>query len=667
MALAAGAFDPIHILKGKMMSNLNESVVDAADTLSGDAPYVKKAGRIIGSLLVTLALAEALDLYRKVGLVLIKEQLLAVILGLALATVFIVRPFKRDAVRSYVPWYDMVAAVLAFGACLYVAVFYIDVMDTLFDKPLSSVAVGAIIIASVAECLRRTAGPLLFGFVLFFLAFGLVGQLIPGHFQGRDVAIDRLLIYVGIDSNGLIGLPISVVVSIVIAFIFFGNLLNASGGANFFTEISTALMGGYRGGSAKIAVVASSLFGSISGSAVSNVVSTGVITIPMMKKGGYPADKASAIEAVASTGGQLMPPMMGAAAFLMAEFLQVPFTDIILAALIPAVLYYVSLFIQADLYAARENVTPVDEQKFNTLEVLAKGWMYLSPFAVILIGLFTFNLRPQTAAMWAIGVIIPLALFWGYRGVRMPWQKFFVALGDTGIAVTNLLMVSAMAGVVIGVLNITGLGFALTQAIVQLSGGNLAVILLMAGAISIVLGMGMPTVGVYLLLATLVVPSMVEAGVPPIASHMFAFYFGILSMITPPVAAAAFAAATVGKADFIRTGFAAVAFGWPAYVVPFIFATSPEMLWQGTPLEIARIAVVSLAGVWLISSGWIGYNAGRMSTLWRLAFVVAGVACLLPGNTIPYGEIIDIAGLGAGAALMLVRRASAQKGDVANV
>ena len=630
-----------------------------------DNPRIMQIAKIMGGTLVCLALAEALDLYRTVGLVLIKEQLLAVILGLALAIVLVAKPFVRNSPRPQVPWYDVAAAVLCFGACLYVAVFYLEIVDTLFERPTASVVSGTIIIAGVAECLRRTAGPLLFGFVLFFLAFGLMGHLIPGHFQGRDVDLDRLMIYVGLDSNGIIGLPIGVVVSIVIAFIFFGSLLNASGGSGFFTEISTALMGRYRGGSAKIAVVASSLFGSISGSAVSNVVSTGVITIPMMKKGGYPSEKAGAIEAVASTGGQLMPPMMGAAAFLMAEFLSVPFTDVILAALIPAVLYYVSLFIQADLYAGRESIKPAEDVSLRALEVLSKGWPYIIPFFVIIFGLFQLNLRPQTAAMYAVGVTIPIALVWGYRGVRMPWQKIFSALGTTGVAVTNLLMVSGMAGVVIGVLNITGLGFALTQAIIQLSGGNLAIILLMAGAISIILGMGMPTVGVYLLLATLVIPSMVEAGVPPIAAHMFAFYFGILSMITPPVAAAAFAAATVAKSDFLRTGFAAVAFGWPAYVVPFIFALSPEMLWQGTPFEIARIFLLSVVGVFLISAGWIGFWAGRMGVPWRMAFVVAGVACLLPGSTIPGGTALDVFGLIVGA-LMIGARSMMNRGVAAD-
>lgn len=637
------------------MPSSEELMADTAEHIKQDNPKLALTGKIIGSVMVLLALAAALDLYQLFGLVLIDEQLLAIILGLSLAMVFVLRPFRHHASRRTLPWYDAVAAIMAFGACAYVAFNYAGIVATLFEKPFSSVAAATIIVASVIECLRRTAGMMLFGFTLFFLAFGLVGHLVPGHFQGREVAVDRLLIYIGMDSNGIIGLPIAVVVSIVVPFVFFGNLLNASGGANFFTEISAALMGRYRGGSAKIAIVASWLFGSISGSAVANVVSTGVITIPMMKKSGYSAERAAAIEAVASTGGQIMPPMMGAAAFMMAEFLQLPYTDIILAALIPASLYYISLFIQADLYAAKEGIRPLDEMKYNALEVISKGWLYVAPFVVLIVGMFNLNLQPQAAAMYAAGLIIPIALAFGYRGVRMHWTRIVEVLGDTGIAVAQLLIVSAMAGVVIGVLNITGFGFALTHAIIKFSGGNLAIILLLAGAISIVLGMGMPTVGVYLLLATLVAPSMVEAGVTPLAAHMFAFYFGVMSMITPPVAAAAFAGATIAKADFVKTGIAAVIFGWPAYIMPFIFAMSPEMLWQGTPLEIIRIFVFSVAGVWLVSAGWIGFFGGMMNTLWRLAFVLAGIACFVPGSAISNGYLINLAGMGVGIALVASR------------
>ena len=293
-------------------------------------------------------------------------------------------------------------------------------------------------------------------------------------------------------------------------------------------------MGRYRGGSAKIAVTASSLFGSISGSAVSNVVSTGVITIPLMRKGGYPAHAAGAIEAVASTGGQLMPPMMGAAAFVMAEFLQIGYRDVVLAALIPAILYYVALFIQADLFAARGGITRVDPELIPArLKVLRAGWPYIVPFAVVILCLFHFNLRPHASALWAAGSLIPIGLLLGYKGERMSWRAAVAALGRTGAIVVQIVMIGAMAGIVIGVLNITGLGFALTQAIIQFAGGNLFLILVLAALISIVLGMGMPTLGVYLLLATLVAPSMVEVGIRPMAAHLFALYFGMLSMITP--------------------------------------------------------------------------------------------------------------------------------------
>ena len=618
------------------------------------APLARLAS-VLGGAIVLIALARALFLFEKLGLVLMTQQILALILGLALVIVFVSKPARFGGPRLRLPWYDVIAALMAFAACLYVAIDYITIVRTIFSIPLPSLIAGTVIVLASAECLRRTAGTLLFVFVVAFIAFGLFGYLVPGALQGREVAPERLLSYLGLDNNGILGMPIEVVVTIVIAFIFFGNLLNASGGGNFFTEIATATMGGYRGGSAKIAVVASSLFGTISGSAVANVASVGVVTIPMMRRGGYPPEKAAAIEAVASTGGQIMPPMMGAAAFLMAEFLRVPYTEIIKAALIPAFLYYASLFIQADLYAAREGIRPIEERNFRALEVLGKGWPFVFPFAVILIGLFNFGLQAQTAALYATVALLPLALFVGYRGQRMHWRRIFAALGETGIAITQLLMVSAMAGIVIGVLNITGLGFALTEAVVQLSGGHLWIILILAAVISIVLGMGMPTVGVYLLLATLVVPSMVEAGIQPIAAHMFAFYFGILSMITPPVAAAAFAAATVGKTSFLRTGVEAVRFGWPAYVVPFIFVLSPEMLWQGSAFGIARIAVLSLAGVWLISAGWIGYFAGLMSGLWRLGFVAAGVLCLLPGESMPHGSFIDISGIVLAVVLVLVR------------
>jgi TRAP transporter 4TM/12TM fusion protein len=404
-------------------------------------------------------------------------------------------------------------------------------------------------------------------------------------------------------------------------------------------------MGRYRGGSSKIAVTASSLFGSISGSAVSNVVSTGVITIPMMKKGGYPKHVAGAIEAVASTGGQLMPPIMGAAAFVMAEFLQIPYSAVVIAAIIPAILYYVALFISADLYAARHGISRVPEDQIpERWPILKSGWVYLIPFAVLIMALFKLNFRPDTSALTAAAAVVVVGVVFGYKGSRMALWNIFGCMSSTGIAVTQIVMIGAMAGIIIGVLNITGLGFALTQALIALAAGNLGLLLIMAAIVSIILGMGMPTLGVYLLLATLVAPSLIEVGVPPMAAHLFALYFGMLSMITPPVAIAAFAAATVAESEPMKTGFAAVSFGWSAYLVPFLFVLAPELLFEGDPLLIGSTLTTAISGIWLVCAGFNGYLMHSVQYLTRTIAVVAGLALLLPSSAFAGAFWTDIFG-----------------------
>ncbi len=614
---------------------------------------VRIAGRLLAALLTAAALAEAADLYRAVGIVVFAEQRLLALLGLALGTLYILKGAGPGGPRLRVPWYDAVAAAAGVLVCFYLSWHYERIFEELYSRPRDALFGGMVILVLVAEGVRRSAGPVLFIFLLSFFALGLVSHLIPGQFQGRDVDFDRLVIYLSLDSNSLVGLPLTVATTIVIAFIYFGNLLDLSGGSRFFTDISTALMGRYRGGSAKIAVTASSLFGSISGSATSNVVSTGVITIPLMKKGGYPAHTAGAIEAVASTGGQLMPPMMGAAAFVMAEFLQISYQEVVLAALIPALLYYVALFIQADLFAARERIARVDEDAIPPRwPVFRAGWPYVVPFAVVILCLFYLNMRPETSALWAAGSLVPVGLFIGYQGEKMRLWVIFTVLAKTGALCVQVLMISCMAGVIIGILNITGLGFALTQAIIFLAGGNTAMILLLAALISIVLGMGMPTLGVYLLLATLVTPSMVEVGIPPMAAHLFALYFGMLSLITPPVAVAAFTAATVAESDFLRTGFAAVHFGWTAYVVPFLFVLAPELLMEGSALEIIYTAATAVIGVWLVSAGFMGFFARPLGTPHRVLFMAAGLLLFFPAGGVSYGIWTDVAGAGLAGVLV---------------
>jgi TRAP transporter 4TM/12TM fusion protein len=451
----------------------------------------------------------------------------------------------------------------------------------------------------------------------------------------------------------MLGLPMLVATTIVIAFIFFGQLLFASGGSAFFTDIALALMGRFRGGSAKIAVTASCLFGMISGSAVSNVASVGVITIPLMRRGGYPAHIAAAIESVASTGGQLMPPVMGAAAFLMAEFLQVPYREVAIAAALPALLYYYSLFVQADLLAARAGITRVEESQIPPVgRVLARGWHFLLPFATLIFVLFWLNWSPELSALAGAAVLVVTGTTIGYGDTRLTPRAMVEALRGTGLASLDLIMITAAAGFIIGILNISGLSFALTLMLVNVGEGNLWLLLLLAALVSIVLGMGMPTVGVYVLLATLVAPALVKIGLSPMASHMFVMYFGMMSMITPPVALAAYAAASLAQTDAMKTGWAAMRFGWIAFIIPFLFVRAPSLLMEGTPMTIVQALATSLAGVWMICAAFAGYCTRPLSMPMRIGFGIAGLLLFIPADAVARGELTDIAGLLLGAVLL---------------
>ena len=361
----------------------------------------------------------------------------------------------------------------------------------------------------VIEGLRRSVGMILTSVVILFFVLALIGHQLPGSLAGMKLEPAYLFYYLAWDPTAMLGTPLIVVTTIVTTFVLFGQVLLKAGGSEFFTELSMLIVGRFRGGQAKIAVTASGLFGSISGSAVSNVATTGVITIPLMRKAGYSATQAGAIEAVASTGGQLMPPIMGAAAFLMAEFLQISYAEVVIVAIVPALLYYAALFIIADLEAARRNIRPAaqDLEMPSWSHVIKTGWYFPIPFAVLIGALFYLNYTPEYSALLGTISIALLSLIFGYKGKRMTPLDLLRALRDTGTAVLDIIMIGAAAGLVIGILSISGLGFALTLALVQLGGGSVIAVLLMAALICILLGMGMPTAGVYILLAALVAPS----------------------------------------------------------------------------------------------------------------------------------------------------------------
>jgi TRAP transporter 4TM/12TM fusion protein len=614
-------------------------------------PYPRHLIDGLAILLTLGGIGWALDAYNRVGLAIYDQQYLAGMLAIALALAFLKFPVTGQQKKT-LPWYDAVAAVAGFAATGYLAAFYPRIVTLVYMRQTDSVIVSVVLIVLLIEALRRATGPVLPILVVVFIGYALLANYLPG--SGIPTDWRKLSLALAANYTGILGLPVKVATTIVIAFVLFGHVLQHTGGMQFFTDISMALMGRFRGGAAKIAVLGSCLFGSISGSAVANVVATGIVTIPLMKRAGYPAHKAGAIEAVASTGGQLMPPVMGAAAFLVAEFLDTSYTTVVTAAIVPGLLYYIALFIQADLEAAKEGIPPVEADAIPRAgPVWRKGWYFPLAFDVLLYGLFFLNFQPEKAVMWAILALLVPALVFGFDGKRPGPRQMVDAVRETGHGALDLILITGAAGIVIGVLSISGLGFQLTLGLVQIGHGHLFLLLLLSAVVCIILGMGLPTVGVYVLLATLVAPSLIEVGVKPIAAHLYVMYFGMMSMITPPIAIAAFAAASLAQADAMRTGFAAMRFGWTAFIVPVLFVYSPSLLLIGEPVEIAVAVCTAMFGVWLISCGTVGYFQRVLGIPTRLLFVATGLASLIPAGAFTGGMLLDIVGVAAGIVVML--------------
>jgi TRAP transporter 4TM/12TM fusion protein len=575
---------------------------------------------VLQALLTAAVVGWVLDLHRAAGLELYTEQFLVTALGFAIAICFLATSER---------WWDGVAALAGLAICLYVAWRYPSLVNELTERPLDGILIAAALCVLVLEGTRRLAGFSLVGFTLAGVLYALWGHYLPGIFQARPVEFTRLLVYLGLDTNALLGTSLQIGVVVVIPFILMGQVLSRCGGAEFFTDLAMAWMGRYRGGTAKIAVVGSAFFGMISGSAVANVSAVGVVTIPLMKRAGFPPQIAAAIEAVGSTGGQLMPPVMGAAAFLMAEILQVPYREVMIAAVLPALLYYLALFFQVDLEAAKRGIRGVPAERLpQTLAVLKAGWYFPLPFVLLVVALLEWNLQAEYAALLATAVLIACTLAFGYNGRRVSLRELFIAIVSTGGAVVDLVLICAVAGLFIGILNISGLAFGLTLQLLAITGENLPILLLLTALIAIALGLGLPTVGVYVIMATLIAPALVKVGIAPMAAHMFLLYFGIMSMVTPPVALAAFAAANIAGADVDATGWTATRIGWAAYLVPFLFVLSPPLLMQGAFLQIAGATLLAATGIWLGTVGVVGYFNQPVAPAKRGLLIAAGVGLM---------------------------------------
>ena len=552
------------------------------------------------------------------------EQILLVALSLAMAVSYLNNPGKYNFLSIFLS-----VVSLMFG--IWLAVRFPVLSENVFYHPTEALIISMIGITLIVEAVRRTMGWSLIIILALVCLYALFSSNFSGPLQSRSIAPDRLLKFLILDSASLAGTALTIAVAVVVPFLILSQLLLATGGSQFFSDFSLAIAGRKRGGSGKIAILGSAFFGSVSGSAVSNVASTGAITIPMMKDGGYKNETAGAIEAAASTGGQLMPPIMGAAAFLLAENLQASYIDVMAAAIIPSLLYYISLFMFADLEAGRRKINRVPENLIPRLsKVIKRGWFVFIPFAVILIGLFNFHLRPETAALIAIVVFILLSLFLRYDNSQLDFGIYLRSFIAAGKAAVEIILICAIAGMIIGLVARSGLSFGLGFFLVQLGKSSLLLLLVVTATVCIVMGMGLPTVGVYLLLASLAAPPLVELGLNPMAAHLFVLYFGMLSMLTPPVAIAAFVAANLAKADAMRTALESVRIGWPAYLIPFLFVVTPELLFEGSLIAILVLFCKSLVGVFIITSGIVGFINTNLNLISRCAFVILGMAILMP-------------------------------------
>ncbi len=631
------------------------SATDAAPSKDGNNSFLaqRRESRLVtwtsmalGAVIAFIALTWAMELWIQLGITLYDEQALIACLGLSLAIVFLRYSMVGGKNRLSLPWYDALFALAALGVAIFFVYKYGEITENPFAARTLTFGIALIVLPLVWETLRRTAGWALVIIFSLFILYGFVGHLMPGLLKGVYQRPMDLIGFLGTSEVAILGLPLKIIVLTVVLFIWMGQLLLFTGASEWFTELAAAMMGRSRGGSAKIAVVASGFFGSISGSAVANVASTGVITIPLMRKAGYNARTAGAIEAVASTGGQIMPPVMGAAAFLMAELLELSYTEIILAALVPALLYYQAVFVQADLEAAKNNIAPLPPDQIPPGgRVMREGWFFIAPFVVLIGTLFFMNMSAPKSAFWASVSVAVVSIIFGYKGKRITPKQLWLSIAETGRASADVIIIGAMAGVIIGTLDKTGLGQALTLILSAVGENNLWLLLGLTAVISLVLGMGMPTSAIYLLLATMIAPSLVKLGVHPIAAHMFVLYYGLLSMITPPVALAAFAAASLAGAPAMATGMTAVRLGWIAFFIPFVFVLSPSLLMQGDTINIITTTVTAFAGVWITSCGFVGWLLRPLSLPIRLIACVAGMALLLPAHKIGVEADLVIGGI----------------------
>lgn len=587
-------------------------------------------------------------------------------LAFVMALAYLLFPMKKDMPKDKLPWYDVIIAIV--GACswLYISINFDSLVRRAGIYNTTDIIIGIIGILILFEACRRIVGTPILIISLVFIVYALFGAYAPGFLNHRGYSIQRLVSHLYYNTEGIMGTPIGASATFIFLFIFFGALLDKTGIGQFFIDICNAIAGSYDGGPAKVAVLTSAMFGTVSGSSVSNTVGTGSFTIPMMKSLGYRPEFAGAVEASASTGGQLMPPIMGAASFLMAESLGIPYKEVAKAAIIPAILYFTGIFIMVHLEAKKTGLKGLSRDSLPKIgELLMKKGYLVIPLATII---YFFVLGKTAIYAGLMGIIAAglVAIINSIVDIILKRERSFTFNDLIDVFVNgarNIISVAvacAMAGIIIGVITLTGLGLKIGAGLISISGGISILLLMLTMISSIILGMGVPTTANYLITSTIAAGAIIGLGFEPLAAHMFVFYFGIIADVTPPVALAAMAGAAIAKSDPLKTGFEATRLSIGAFIIPYMFIFNPQILMINTTfVEVIPILITSLIGMFGVSAGLDGYVFRKCNFIERILFIAAGLLSIYPEF------YTDIIGIGLIAALIILQIITRKKKAIA--
>lgn len=631
------------------MSTDVDAVMKKYDRESNQRTWTGKPGLVVKTIIVAFSLW---CIYVTLFATFLEEIRLTSFMALIILMGFLIYPARKgDNRENYMPWYDIIMMILGTGAFLYYTFHAnaIILQGTRFHP--YQIVIGIIGILALVEVTRRCVGvPILcvaFFFVVYALSFGLTNP----EFFGRVRYFVRNLFYT---KEGIFSTPVNVCSKYIVVFIIFGAFLERTGISNFFIQLANCVAGRFSGGPAKVSVISSALCGMVSGSSVGNTVTTGSVTIPMMKKTGYKAEFAGAVEAAASTGGQIMPPIMGAAAFLMADFIGVPYSSILSRAILPAILYFAGIFITVHLEAKRLGLSGIPKEELPKFKLLVRKIYLLLPLVMLVVWVSGNYMTMQRAASFAIVLSIVVSLFDKENRITLP--KFFDALEAGGKSTITVATACGVAGIISGSITMTGLANELINGIIAVSNNHLIIALFLTMLCCIVLGMGVPTTANYCIMAATCAPILIRMGVPALAAHFFVFYFGIVADITPPVALAAYAGSAIAKANPMKTAFNASRLAIAVFIVPYVFCFSPALLMIDTnAMEVIRIVITSFIGIFGVAVGLEGYLKKEMNPLQRVLFVVAGLMLIFPS------WITDIVGIVLIVAVIVWQYAEAAK------